>query len=345
MASPLLPPGKLPAALLEELLRQQEPPADPRLLVGPRPGEDAAVIDVGERLLIAKSDPITFATDAIGYYAVNVNANDVASMGGTPRWFLATLLLPANGTTPNLVRDIFAQIREACRALHVTLVGGHTEITLGLDRPLICGHMLGETTREALVTSAGAQIGDAVLLTKGYPLEGSAIIARERATQLAAQGFAASDIARWQGLLFDPGISVVRDAAVLQQAVEVHAMHDPTEGGVATGLRELAGASNVGLRLQADRLPLLPEGHVLCGAFGLDPLGVIASGALVAAVPSVQAAKAIEACNAAGIACYDIGRVVTPDDGLLLCSQRATRQLPSFERDEIVKLFETEGVE
>ena len=345
MAPPLLPPGKLPAALLEELLRQQESTADPRLLIGPRPGEDAAVIDVGERLLIAKSDPITFATDAIGYYAVNVNANDVASMGGTPRWFLATLLLPANGTTPDLVRDIFAQIREACRALHVTLVGGHTEITLGLDRPLICGHMLGETTREALVTSAGAQIGDAVLLTKGYPLEGSAIIARERASELADQGFAASDIARWQGLLFDPGISVVRDAVVLQQAVGVHAMHDPTEGGVATGLRELAGASNVGLRLQADHLPLLPEGRVLCDAFGLDPLGLIASGALVATVPATQAAKAIQACNAAGIACYDIGRVVAPGSGLLLCSQPATRPLPSFERDEIVKLFETEGVE
>ena len=231
MAQPILPPGKLPAALLEELLQQQETPADPRLLIGPRPGEDAAVIDFGDRLLIAKSDPITFATDAIGYYAVNVNANDIASMGGTPRWFLATLLLPEKGTTPDLVRDIFAQIREACRALQVTLVGGHTEITLGLDRPLVCGHMLGETTRQNLVTSAGAQVDDAVLLTKGYPLEGSAIIARARATQLAAQGFAADDIARWQGLLFDPGISVVRDAAVLQQAVEVHAMHDPTEGG------------------------------------------------------------------------------------------------------------------
>lgn len=343
MAPSFLPPGKLPAALLEELLRQQETPADARLLVGPRPGEDAAVIDFGERLLIAKSDPITFATDAIGYYAVNVNANDVASMGGTPRWFLATLLLPEKGTSADLVRDIFAQIREACRALQVTLVGGHTEITLGLDRPLICGHMLGETTPQGLVTSAGARVGDAVLLTKGYPLEGSAIIARERAAQLAAQGFAPGDVARWQGLLFDPGISVVRDAAVLQRAVEVHALHDPTEGGVATGLRELASASNVGLRLQAERLPLLPEGRVLCDTFGLDPLGVIASGALLATVPAAQASIAVQACHAAGMACRDIGRVVAPDEGLLLCSQDGARQLPSFARDEIVKLFEAEG--
>ena len=345
MAPSVLPPGKLPAALLEELLQQQEGPIDPRLLIGPRPGEDAAVIDFGDRLLIAKSDPITFATDAIGYYAVNVNANDIASMGGTPRWFLATLLLPEQNTTPDLVRDIFSQIREACRTLQVSLVGGHTEITLGLDRPLICGQMLGESTRQELVTSAGAQVGDAVLLTKGYPLEGSAIIARERATQLAAQGFPPDDIARWQGLLFDPGISVVKDAAVLQQAVDVHALHDPTEGGVATGLRELANASNVGVRLQDDKLPLLPEGRVLCNTFGLDPLGTIASGALLAAVPAGQAARAIEACDAEGIACYDIGRVVPAEEGLLLCGQDATRQLPGFTRDEIVKLFEAEGVQ
>ena len=340
MVPSFLPPGKLPAALLEDLLGQQEPVADPGVLIGPRPGEDAAVIDVGDRLLIAKSDPITFATDAIGYYAVNVNANDVASMGGTPRWFLATLLLPENGTTPELVRDIFAQIREACRALRVSLVGGHTEITLGLDRPLICGQMLGEATRQGLVTSAGARVGDAVLLTKGYPLEGVAIMARERATQLTAQGFAARDIERWQGLLFDPGISVVRDAAVLRQAVDVHALHDPTEGGVATGLRELAGASGVGLRLQADRLPLLPEGRVLCDTFGLDPLGTIASGGLLAAVPPDQAAEAVRACAADGISCTDIGRVVAADAGLILSGRDTERHLPVFPRDEIVKLFE-----
>lgn len=340
MASSFLPPGKLPAALLEDLLRLQEPLADGRVLVGPRPGEDAAVIDFGDRLLIAKSDPITFATDAIGYYAVNVNANDIAAMGGTPRWFLATLLLPERTTTPELAQNILSQIREACRDLQVSLVGGHTEITLGLERPIVCGQMLGETTRQGLVTSAGAQAGDAVLLTKGYPLEGVSIIARERAAQLGAQGFPADDIARWQGLLFDPGISVVKDAAVLQQAADVHAMHDPTEGGVATGLRELAGASNVGLRLQSYRLPLLPEGRVLCDAFGLDPLGTIASGALLATVPANQAAEAMRACDAEGISCYDIGRVVPADEGLFLSGRDTTRHLPAFTRDEMVKLFE-----
>src|SRR5467141_4485823 len=255
--SPLLP-GKLPAALLAALLAQ-DVPMDPRVLIGPRVGEDAAVIDMGDRLLIAKSDPITFATDAIGYYAVTVNANDIAVMGGTPRWFLATLLLPETTTTATLVQDIFAQILQACHELGIALVGGHTEITVGLERPILSGHMLGEVTRQRLVTSAGVQVGDAILLTKGFPVEGVSIIARECAAQLATQGHAPEDIAGWQQFLFRPGISVVQEAQVLQQAVEVHAMHDPTDGGVATGLWELAQAAGVGMHIRADQLPVLPE--------------------------------------------------------------------------------------
>jgi hydrogenase expression/formation protein HypE len=334
-----LPPGKLPAALLTALLAQ-DVSTDPRVLIGPRVGEDAAVIDMGDCLLIAKSDPITFATDAIGYYAVTVNANDIAVMGGTPRWFLATLLLPETRTTTALVQDIFAQIRQACRELDIALVGGHTEITVGLERPILSGHMLGEVTRERLVTSAGVQVGDALVLTKGFPVEGVSIMARECAAQLATQGHAPEDIARWQHFLFRPGISVVREAQVLQQAVEVHAMHDPTEGGVATGLWELAQASGVGLHVTADQLPILPEGALLCKAFGLDPLGTIASGALLAAVPAAQVERAIGACAEAGIACYHIGTAVADANDLVLHTGTQTRLLPTFTRDEILTLFE-----
>jgi hydrogenase expression/formation protein HypE len=334
-----LPPGKLPAALLAALLAQ-DVPTDPRVLIGPRVGEDAAVIDMGDRLLIAKSDPITFATDAIGYYAVTVNANDIAVMGGTPRWFLATLLLPETTTTATLVQDIFAQIRQACRDLGIALVGGHTEITVGLERPILSGHMLGEVTRERLVTSAGVQVGDALLLTKGFPIEGVSIMARECAAQLATQGHAASDIARWQQFLYAPGISVIKEAQVLQQAVEVHAMHDPTEGGVATGLRELAQASGVGLDITADQLPVLPEGALLCKAFGLAPLGTIASGALLAAVPATQVERAIGACAAAGVACYRIGTAVANATELVLHTGTETHPLPTFTRDEILTIFQ-----
>lgn len=338
MTASSLPPGKLPPALLAEILAQT-PSHDPRVLIGPRVGEDAAVIDMGEQLLIAKSDPITFATDAIGYYAVTVNANDIATMGATPRWFLATLLLPETTTTAPLVRNIFAQIRQACEDLQVTLVGGHTEITVGLERPIIAGHMLGEVPRQRLVTSAGARAGDAILLTKGFPLEGAAIIARECAAQLAARGHDADTVARWQQLLYTPGISVVKEAQILHQAVEVHAMHDPTEGGVATGLRELAQASEVGMELDATQLPLLDAGRILCDAFGLDPLGTIASGALLVTLPAAQVLWAVEACAGAGIACHHIGTVTATPGELWLQAATTRRSLPDFSRDEILKIL------
>jgi len=144
------PLGKLPAEHLARLLARYTP-SDPRVVLGPGIGRDAAVISFGDRYLIAKTDPITFATDEIGWYAVHVNANDVACTGATARWFLATLLLPEGHAPPSLVDDIFDQIASACDELGVALVGGHTEITHGLDRPIVVGCMLGEVTPEKLV--------------------------------------------------------------------------------------------------------------------------------------------------------------------------------------------------
>jgi len=178
-----IPVGKLPADLLRDLLDRYAT-ADPRVVVGPAVGEDAAIIDMGDRYLVAKTDPVTFATDEIGWYAVHVNANDLACSGATPRWFLATLLLPESGTTPGLVETIFDQIAQACRPLGISLCGGHTEITYGLERPIVVGQMLGEVAPDGYVTSSGAQVGDALLLTKGIAVEGTALVAREKREEL-----------------------------------------------------------------------------------------------------------------------------------------------------------------
>src|SRR5689334_8848091 len=206
-------PGKLPPDLLADLL-QGAVTDDPRVLIGPRVGVDAAVLDFGERLLVAKSDPITFASEEIGWYAVQVNANDLAVMGATPRWFLATLLLP-DGTTEAAVRDIFASLRQACQELEISLIGGHTEITGALDRPIVCGHMLGEVAHAELVRSDGARsgaapgAGDRFLLAKSVRLEATAILARERREGLLARGWAAAALDRAAAVLHDPGISVL----------------------------------------------------------------------------------------------------------------------------------------
>ncbi len=262
-----LPAGKLPLALLETLL-QRFAPSDPRLVVGPRAGEDAAVIDFGDRYLVAKTDPITFATNEIGWYAVNVNANDIAVMGATPRWFLATVLLPAGRATAELAEEIFGQIHAACAALGVSLAGGHTEITAGLDRPIIAGMMLGEVAPGRLITKAGSQPGDALLIVKPAPIEGTALIALERSGTLRERGYGPAFIERCQGFLRRPGISVVAAARLAADTAEIHAMHDPTEGGVATGLLEISRAGGVGLVVDLDAIPIAPEGAVLCRSSG-----------------------------------------------------------------------------
>src|SRR2546423_3658602 len=181
------PVGKLRADALRAIFEKLKP-RDPRVVVGPRVGEDAAVIDLGDRYLVATADPITFATDDVGWYALQVNANDIAVRGARPRWFLATLLLPEGRTTDDSVERLFADLHAACDELDVALVGGHTEVAHGLDRGVIAGTMLGEVAKDKLLTTAGARVGDAVVLTKGVPLEGAAIIAREREAELLARG-------------------------------------------------------------------------------------------------------------------------------------------------------------
>src|SRR5262245_51302084 len=176
---PALPVGKLRADFLERLLGKYVPGGE-RVIVGPRVGEDAAVIDVGDRYLVATTDPITFATDDAGWYALHVNANDVAVRGARPLWFLATVLLPEGATSEARVEALFDELGAACAELGVALVGGHTEVTAGLPRPIVVGSMLGEVAKGDLVTTAGARVGDVLLLTKGVPLEGAALLAREK---------------------------------------------------------------------------------------------------------------------------------------------------------------------
>lgn len=332
------PLGKLPAADLARLLATYTP-TDPRLIIGGAIGQDVAVIDMGDRLLVAKTDPITFATTQIGWYAVNINANDIACAGATPRWFLATLLLPEQQTTPQLVNDIFEQIHTACRALNITLAGGHTEITYGLNRPIVVGQMLGEVAPHRLVTTAGAQPGDDLILTKGIAVEATAIIAAEKRAELLAH-FSPTELDACANFLRQPGISVVKDAAIAVGAGTVHAMHDPTEGGVATGLHELAEAACLGLEIFADQLPFLPESRALCRHFGLDPLGVIASGALLIAAAPASSPAIVAALRAAGIGAAVIGRTQPPDFGRWLVSRQDKCPLPVFARDEITRLFE-----
>lgn len=330
--------GKLDIKFLGKLL-QKYALSDSRVFIGPRIGEDTAAIDMGEKLLVVTTDPITFATDEIGYYSVVVNANDIATSGAQPKWFTANVLLPEKKTDKALVDGIFRQIHRACSEFGISLVGGHTEITHGLDRPILIGHMMGEVRKEALVTTGGARVGDEVLLSKGICIEGTSIIAREKEEELLSLGIPSNLIKRAQGFLYDPGISVIRDAHMACVNGSVHCMHDVTEGGLANGLHEIAIAAQVEIVVEKAQIPLFEESRIVCEAFGLDPLGLIASGALLLTAPPLEAGKILDRASREGIAITRIGRVHKGRPSVNLITADGKESVQYFWRDELTKIF------
>lgn len=330
--------GKFPPSLLDRLLRKTGI-TDPRVVLGPEIGEDASVLDLGgDTLLLAKCDPITFATDRIGWYAVQVNANDIACTGGVPRWFLATLLIPER-FTEGQAEELFTEVLDACNSIGVALVGGHSEVTYGIDRPIVSGTMLGEVARNRLVRTGGAQEGDSIVVTKGIAIEGTALLALERAEDLRKAGVSDDTITLSAGLLHSSGISVVADAQIACTTTQVHSMHDITEGGLITGLREVASASELGLAIEEGSVPVLPTTLEVCQALDLDPLGLLASGALIITLPSNDVPSLLNNLEKAGIDGWEIGMMMAPEEGLVYIGREGEVELPIFNRDELARYF------
>jgi len=341
-----LPVGKLPSSLLEELLAKYSGVGDPRVIIGPRVGEDAAVLDVGGKntYLVVKTDPITFASDRIGWYAVNINANDVATLGAVPRWFLATVFLPEGRASEEMARTIFADMSQAAKDLGVALCGGHTEITGGLERPVVVGQMLGEVEKDRLVRKTSIRPDDDIILTKGIAIEGTAILARERERELTDR-YGREFVKRAQKLLYEPGISIVREASIAAGTGKVHAMHDLTEGGLSTGIVEMAGIGGLGATVNKSSVHCYPETEAVCSFYGLDSMGMISSGALLIAMPPGDTECVLDALRQEGISAEVIGSLTEKEKGLKMIENGEAKELPTFEVDEIARLFESEGEE
>lgn len=319
-----LVPGKLPSSLLSELL-DASPPLPPEVRIGPGVGEDACAIEVEAGTLVATTDPITLAGSDVARYAVAVNANDVAAMGVRPRWFLAAVLLPA-GTTEGAVRALFESLRAALSEVGVALVGGHTEVTRAVSQPLVVGQMLGYAEHGRVLSSAGLSVGDVVVQVGRAPIEAAAVLAQERADELAALDPAVVALARQA--VQSPGISVV-DAGLAAAELGACAAHDPTEGGIATGLAELAAASAVGLEVDGEAVLWFEPGLAVCGALSVDPWGALASGCLLVGFAAERVDAALAGFATRALEASPIARA-TPGRGT---------GLPEFERDEVARLL------
>ena len=338
MTTPL-PAGKFPNDLLEEFFGQF-PFEDPSVLIFPGVGEDTAAIDVtAEEVMVLKSDPITFATDAIGEYAVMVNANDIATAGAEPRWFLTTLLFPCGSTASEILQSMM-ELQSISRKWGITLCGGHTEITDAVNRPVVIGMLAGTVPKKNLIDKRNMRPGDQVLLTKALAVEGTAIIAREFGDRLQAKGVSKSEIKTCRSFL--SRIAILKEAAIAGRTKGVSAMHDITEGGLATATKELSAAGKHRIRIDMDRIPIFPETERLSRLLGIDPLGLIGSGSLLICCRKSAAADLITKIQDAGVQVTGIGEVLDSGDGIDAVTKEGSAEWPSFEVDEIARLFNAE---
>ncbi len=306
---------------------------DDDVIVGPKVGEDAAIIRISDKYLAMHTDPITGAIERIGWFAINIVANDIAVRGIRPRWFLLTLLLPTD-IDEDGIRKIMTDVNTALMELGGSLVGGHTEYAPGLDRVIASTTAIGVGDR--YITTSGAQVGDLILVTKYVAMEGTAILASDFTNELIRRGVPKDVLDRAKDLIWN--LSVVKEA--LELADVANAMHDPTEGGLLQGLLEIAEASGVRLRINVDGIPILPETRYLFNTLGLDPLKSLSSGMLVATIPRSVVNAVDYKLRRLGINYSIIGEVVKGEPGVdLVKDGEVLGNVSGFIEDEVMKLW------
>jgi hydrogenase expression/formation protein HypE len=333
--------GKLPPELMKKYIYARLGVKDPDVIVGPQIGEDSAVIDLGDnRVLVVHNDGITGAVEFLGWLAVHIVSNDIAVTGARPRWYLSTLYLPEDANE-DLIDKITGQMDRAAKELGVMIVGGHTEYTPKLERPLIATTAIGIVEKDRFVRTGGARPGDVVIMTKVAAIEGTAILSTDFKKILKERGVD-EEILR-SASEFLKRVSVVKEALALAERRLATSMHDPTEGGILGGLSEIAYASGTTIEAWEEKIPIAPETSIICKALGVDPLRLISSGVLIATVPRDRVKEALEVLKSNEIKASVIGEVKERDDDVLVILHRKGGRIEEIKDvyvyDELVRLW------
>ncbi len=320
-----LPPGKIPVDILKEVVFKNLGVERKEVIVGPSAGIDGAVLDLGNKSLVVSMDPITGAIERIGWLAVNVNANDVSTFGVEPAFLFSCIMLPETAER-KLVEAISAQMNAAAKDLGIAIVGGHCESTPSLTNPIVVGCTMGLTEKNRYVTAGGAKPRDKLILTKSAGIEGTAILATDREQALKKT---MNPTMLQAAKNFYSQISVVKDALTAFKTGGVHAMHDPTEGGVVGGIHEMADASNVGVRVIKKAVPVQTETAKICSYFQIDPLQLIGSGALLISAEAKSANQIVRSLKLERIQASVIGEFMENTDQRVLTQKNGeTKALP-----------------
>ena len=321
--------GKIPPHILNTILPESE--CSRSVLVGAAPGEDAAVVR-GARRIVVTSDPVTFTEENMGTYVVSINANDIVAMGAVPVYLTTTALLPVGYTEENL-RALFSDINTAASRAGIHWVGGHTEVTSAVNRVIVSGHAIGKLIGRP-TTSANAKPGESIVMTKWAGLEGTTLLARKHRdhTNALLGKKIAAQVRNW---LIEPGISICREGRILKN-LRISAAHDPTEGGIATAIHEIAERSHVGVEICMEKIPVRQETQAICNAWNLNPLGLLSSGVLLFTAPPGIAKKALKLLQQENISAAVIGKTLLNPKDRFLIDKGESASLPRFVKDELL---------
>lgn len=308
--------GKVDQATFENLILPRLGKADSSVLVGPRHGVDASVIELPDGSVMVLAEDPTFGMPVLmphfGWAIVHICASDVAVLGVKPRYMTICLMLPP-GTEDSVLENIWQEIHQECEKLDIAIVGGHTGVYPGIAYPLNGGcTVIGLGSKEQLTPASNARVGDRVIVTKGPAIEATGILALQ-AEKTLEKKLGRDIVDRAKNYFLE--MTVVKDATIA--APHAHAMHDATEGGLLNGVYEIAAASGTGVTLFEEKIIIPEEIKTVCEDFNIDPLTSISEGTLLITAPPERTPSLLNDLKQGGISAWEIGEI-TPRDRIFV---------------------------
>lgn len=301
--------GKLTNEVLNEVIISKIKKSNKDVIVGPEIGEDCSMIDFGNEVCILTTDPVTAAQENIGHIGVHICCNDIASAGVKPVGVMVTILAPISSNIED-IGQVMGEVNDACAELGIDVLGGHTEITSAVNRMVLSITAIGKGKKDQVVTTGGAKINDDIIVTGYAGLEGTGILSRSYNDYL---------ITKLPSEIIDVGknmlksISVV-DVGLLAGQFGVNAMHDATEGGVLGAIWEVAVASNKGMYIYEESIPIKEETIKICDALKINPYRLISSGCMI--ITCSNGEELCDQLNKNGISANIVGKI-TKDNKII----------------------------
>lgn len=291
-------------------------------------GEDTALLDMEGDYIVLSSDPITGAAENLGALAIHISVNDVATKSADAVGVLLTLLLPVNTSSRDIER-IMADAQRAADEVNMDIIGGHTEVTDAVSKPVMISTVIGRVAKEHLPDPGAVKPGDIVAMSKVAGLEGTAILCTDCAHALKDMG----DELLSEGQALMNELSVQREGEAAA-SYHIRAMHDVTEGGVEGALWEMAQALGVGMCIEKDAIPVLDSTKTLAKIADIDLYRLISSGSMLVVLDRDDFEPMRKELEERSILFTKIGEIIN-DSRVIYKSAEGEEAIPSPGPDEL----------